>query len=100
MVNEMSEAFERIQQGLLEAIQFAQGEVVPQAIVHELEEVDVKKIRQNVQMTQAEFAAKFGISLGTLRHWERGDRRPHGYALTLLKIIDKEPQAALRALVE
>ena len=45
-----------------------------------------------------EFAAKFCISLGTLRHWERGDRKPHGPALALLHVVAKEPQAVLRAL--
>jgi putative transcriptional regulator len=49
-------------------------------------------------MTQAEFAAAFGISLGTLRHWERGDRTPRGPALVLLNVVAKEPEAVLRAL--
>ena len=94
----MSDTFESIKRGLEEAIQFADGEELPQAAVHEFGEVNVKQIRQKVGMTQMAFAITFGISLGTLRHWERGDRRPHGSALALLKIIEKEPQAALRAL--
>ena len=44
---------------------------------------DVKAIREKVGMKQTEFAASFGISLGTLRHWERGDRKPRGPALAL-----------------
>ena len=97
-MKKMSEAFKSIKQGLEEAIQFANGGAVTQAVVHQLDELNVKQIRQNVGMTQVEFATTFGISLGTLRHWERGDRAPHGSALALLKIIDREPQAALRAL--
>ena len=97
-MKKMSEAFKSIKQGLEEAIQFANGGAVTQAVVHQFDELNVKQIRQNVGMTQVEFATTFGISLGTLRHWERGDRAPHGSALALLKIIDKEPQAALRAL--
>ncbi|WP_379912835.1 helix-turn-helix domain-containing protein [Marinobacterium aestuariivivens] len=38
------------------------------------------------------------MSLGTLRHWERGDRKPQGPALALLHVVAKEPQAVLRAL--
>jgi putative transcriptional regulator len=49
-------------------------------------------------MTQAEFASTFGISLGTLRHWERGDRTPRGPALVLLNVLAKDPQAVIRAL--
>ncbi len=93
----MSKAFESIQQGLQEAIDFAQGKPV-QAIVHEMSAVDVKAIRQQIGMSQTEFAAAFGISVGTLRHWERGDRTPRGPARVLLNVVAKEPQAVLRAL--
>jgi len=49
-------------------------------------------------MTQTEFATAFGISVSTVRHWERGDRSPAGPALVLLNVMEKEPNAALRAL--
>ncbi len=49
-------------------------------------------------MTQTEFADAFGISVSTLRHWERGDRNPAGPALVLLNVMEKEPKAVLRAL--
>lgn len=58
----------------------------------------MKLIRQKVGMTQQEFADAFGISVSTLRHWERGDRRPRGPALVLLNVVDKNPKAVLRAL--
>lgn len=61
-------------------------------------EIDVQAVRKRTGLTQQEFAAKFGISLGTLRHWERGDRKPHGPALVLLRVIEKEDRAVLRAL--
>lgn len=90
-------AFESIQQGLMEAIDFAEGETKG-ATVHKFAPVDVKAVRNNVAMTQTEFASTFGISLGTLRHWERGDRTPRGPALVLLNVLAKEPQAVIRAL--
>ncbi len=93
----MSEALSSIRQGLTEAIEFAQGKPT-EAIVHEFTPVDVKAVRAKVGMTQAEFAMVFGISLGTLRHWERGDRKPRGPALVLLNVVAKEPEAVLRAL--
>ena len=46
-------------------------------------------------MTQVEFASVFSISLGTLRHWERGDRIPRGPALVLLNLVSKDPQTIL-----
>ena len=93
----MSEAFSSIKQGLVEAIEFAQGKT-NEAIVHEFSPIDIKAVRAKVGMTQVEFASAFGISLGTLRHWERGDRRPQGPALVLLNVVAKEPEAVLRAL--
>jgi putative transcriptional regulator len=49
-------------------------------------------------MSQSEFASAFGISVSTLRHWERGERKPQGPALVLLNIVSKEPETVLRAL--
>jgi len=93
----MAKAYESIAQGLKEAIALNEGKPVA-AQVHRPEEIDVAELRRSLGLTQAEFAAKFCISLGTLRHWERGDRKPHGPALALLHVVAKEPQAVLRAL--
>ena len=93
----MNDVFQSIKQGLTEAIEFAQGQTT-WAIVHEFAPLDIKAVRAKVGMTQAEFATTFGISLGTLRHWERGDRKPQGPALVLLNVVAKEPEAVLRAL--
>jgi putative transcriptional regulator len=44
----------------------------------------MKAVRDKTGLTQLEYVAKFAISLGTLRHWERGDRGPRGTARVLL----------------
>ncbi len=93
----MSKAFESIKQGLDEAIEYSLGKRT-KAIVHEFTPVDVKNIRAQVGMSQNEFASAFGISVSTLRHWERGDRTPQGPALVLLNVVAKEPKAVLKAL--
>ena len=93
----MSKAFESIKQGLNEALEFSKGKNT-KAVVHEFTPVDVKNIRTQVGMSQNEFASAFGISVSTLRHWERGDRTPHGPALVLLNVVAKEPKAVLKAL--
>ena len=59
----------------------------------------LKKLRQRLAMTQRVFAKTFDVGYTALRRWEYGDRKPSGPARSLLKIIDKEPEAALRALV-
>ena len=93
----MSNAFDDISTGFSEAIEFANGNAT-RAIVHKPHPVDVRKLRRRLGMTQERFAATFGIGLGTLRHWERGDRTPRGPALTLLNVVEKKPEAVLEAL--
>ena len=93
----MSEAFESVKKGLSEAIEFAEGKDIG-AKVFKPTEIDVKKLRKKVGMTQVDFAATFGISVGTLRHWERGDRSPRGPALVLLNLVTKDAQQILNVL--
>jgi putative transcriptional regulator len=93
----MSEIFDSIKQGLKEAIKFAEGKD-NDAKVFQPSEIDVKKLRQKIGMTQAEFAGFLGISLGTLRHWERGDRSPRGPALTLLNLVSKDAKTIFNVL--
>ena len=95
----MTKAFASIKRGLRQAIRHRKGDRVAGLRLHVPPEVDVKSIRERTGLTQEQFAAAFAISLGALRHWERGDRKPRGTALVLLNVIAKEPQAVLRAVV-
>jgi putative transcriptional regulator len=93
----MGNAFESIKQGLTDAVAHASGQLST-AVVHPPQTLNVKAIRTHVGMTQTEFAAAFGISVSTLRHWERGDRIPRGPARVLLHVVAKAPCAVLHAL--
>ena len=55
-------------------------------------------IRRRLGMTQAQSAAAIGIPLATLRNWEQARVEPDPAARALLRILDREPEAALRAL--
>ena len=70
----------------------------PESRGHRPRPVDVKALRASVGMTQEQFAARFGFSTATLRHWERGDRSPNGSALVLLNVIERNPEAVIAAL--
>jgi len=63
-----------------------------------LKPADIQKARKSLGLSQDQFAVVFGVSASTLRKWEQGQRSPTGAAETLLKIIDREPQAVIRAL--
>lgn len=93
----MSKAYDSIQRGLKEAIAHAEGKA-KDVKVYEPKRVDVAALRQRIGMTQEQFAARFGVSVATLRHWERGDRKPQGPALVLLNVIERNPRAVIQAL--
>jgi putative transcriptional regulator len=93
----MGKAFDSIARGLNEAIAHAKGSKVG-VKTYTPEAVDVSALRQNMGMTQEQFAARFGFSVATLRHWERGDRSPHGASLVLLNVIKRAPDAVQAAL--
>jgi putative transcriptional regulator len=94
-----SDAFEDIKAGLLEAIEYAQGNTKGSR-THKIEvpEVDVAAARLKLGLSQGKFANIFRISASTLRKWEQGQRHPTGPALVLLNVIDREPEAVLRTL--
>lgn len=52
---------------------------------------EAAKIRREINLTQDAFARMLGVSLGTVRKWERGTIEPSGAARTLLKIAAKYP---------
>ena len=60
--------------------------------------IDVKGMRERLNLTQAEFSAMIGVSIKTLQNWEQGRREPEGPAKALLRVVEKEPQAVLNAL--
>jgi putative transcriptional regulator len=93
----MGKAFDSIARGLNEAIAHAKGKKVA-VKTYQPEAVDVSALRQRMGMTQEQFAARFGFSVATLRHWERGDRTPHGASLVLLNVIQRAPDAVQAAL--
>ena len=93
----MSQAFTEIAEGLYAAIEHAKGKTA-HVIEHTPETIDVKAIRKKTGMSQQKFSAAFGISIGTLRHWEQGLRSPRGPAKVLLKVVQHNPLAVIEAI--
>jgi putative transcriptional regulator len=62
------------------------------------DEVDVKRIRERAQMSQAEFARAFRINPRTLQEWEQGRRKPDAATRAYLAVIAKNREAVLDAL--
>lgn len=95
----MGKAFTEISEGLKDAANHAKGNKSGVA-EHIPETLNVKAIREKTGMSQERFCATFGISLGTLRHWEQGLRTPRGAARVLLKVVSQNPKAVIAAVRE
>ncbi len=96
----MSKAGEKILRGAREALAYARGEVEGHK-THKIrvpDHVDVAAIRDHLGLSQQQFADRFGFSVGSVRNWEQGIRRPEGAARVLLTVIDRNPKAVLKAL--
>jgi putative transcriptional regulator len=66
------------------------------------DDVDVKAVRENLALSQAQFAKMFGFKLSTLQSWERKNhrRKPTHTARVLLTALQHRPREILEALVE
>jgi putative transcriptional regulator len=58
-----------------------------------------RRVRRRLGLTQLEFSQRIDVSLDTIRNWEQGKRCPTGAAKTLLKILDRAPEATLAVLM-
>ncbi len=88
---------------LVEAMQEVSAHVrgeaeLPMRIARIPDTVDVSSLRRRLRLSQRQFAERFGFTLGAVRDWEQGRRKPERSARVLLKVIDKEREAVERAL--
>jgi putative transcriptional regulator len=58
----------------------------------------VRALRARLGLSQAQFAHRFGFTVDTVQQYEQGRRVPSGPASTLLRVIDADPDAVMRAL--
>ena len=89
--------FEELVGSIKQAGSIARGEAMPSRSFV-VEEQDVKAIRENLHLSQFEFANMMRVNVRTLQNWEQRRRRPTGPAAALLKIVANAPEAALQAL--
>ena len=93
----MNTVCEYLKQDIKEALDFSKENQI-KAIVHEFSPFEIKSIRAKYGMSQDKFASTFGFNVGSLRHWERGARKPNISALVLLNVVKHEPMAVVKAL--
>ena len=50
----------------------------------------IRRIRENLHLSQAVFAAYLNASISTVQKWESGDKKPSGAAARLLSVIERK----------
>jgi len=87
----MSELYKSLKAGLESAISEPE-----KAVKHEISEV--RRIRTKLNMSVREFAEAFQLPKRTVEKWDMQDAGLTGAASTLMKIIEKNPKAVMKAL--
>lgn len=59
---------------------------------YQIEVTPTEAARRVSGLSQQEFCARLGISVGTLRNWEQGRREPSGPAKALINLLVKRPE--------
>ena len=97
----MSTLFEDLHEGLLQAIDYANGVGNARTVtykidpVNELNKDQIRKIRMQAHMTQHVFADFLGVSVKTVEAWESGRTHPTGPAYRLMSFLANDQLQSL-----
>ena len=89
--------FEDLLGSLKEAKAISIGKAAPSRRF-EITAPDAKLVREQIGLSQSEFARLMRVSVKTLQNWEQHRRNPTGPAAALLKIMSTAPELALESL--
>lgn len=92
-----ADIFNKIAEGLREARAIARNEKEPARLFIPAE-IDVKRVRKKIGMTQDMFASSFGFTIDQIRNWEQGRSRPLQSNRAFLMFIDQSPDIVLQAI--
>ncbi|MBM7345139.1 NadS family protein [Pantoea coffeiphila] len=82
--------FEELKTSLEEAVEIKKGNKAPSAVTR-YDIADVRTIRAQLNVTQAEMAKALGTSVETIKSWESKRRNPTGLAAKVLAAIQANP---------
>ncbi|AEK63062.1 NadS family protein [Collimonas fungivorans] len=89
--------FDDLLQSLKEAKAISEGKAEASRRF-QMSPTDVKAVREQIGLSQSEFAKLMRVSIKTLQNWEQHRRSPTGPAAALLKIVSTAPDIALKSL--
>lgn len=97
----MSTLFDDLQEGLLQAIDYANASGPARVITYsidpviELDKDQIRAVRVKANMTQNVFANFLGVSVKTVEAWERGRTHPTGPAYRLMNLLSNNQMQSL-----
>lgn len=89
--------FEKLIESASQAVEIVHGNRAPSRSFEVSSDI-IREIRESTGLSQEKFAGLIHISVGTLRNWEQGRRRPEGPAAALLTALRNDPQHVVAAL--
>ena len=57
----------------------------------------IRMTRTSLGLSQAEFASRFHVPVGTLRDWEQARVMPHEFAVAYVRVIGRHPDIVAEA---
>ena len=99
MTTERTPLGQEIEAALEEVLAHVRGETaLPCRIVDDPTAARIRALRDDMKLSRQKFAERFGLDARTIQDWEQGRRVPDRAARVLLTVIDREPEAVVRAL--
>ncbi len=99
MTTERSRVGYEIETALGEVLAHVRGEVeLPCRVIDDPSAERIRALRKRLRLSRKRFAERFGLDARAVQEWEQGRRVPDRAARVLLTVIDREPEAVVRAL--
>ena len=90
-----------VEAALGEVLAHVRGETsLPCRIVDDPAAERIVALRKRMKLSRQRFADRFGLDPRAVQDWEQGRRVPDRAARVLLTVIDRDPEAVVRALAE
>lgn len=99
MTNSRTDLGLEVEAALGEVLAHVRGaEPLPCRIVDDPAAEHIVAVRKRMKLSRRKFADSFGLDIRAVQEWEQGRRVPSRAARVLLTIIDRDPEAVVRAL--
>lgn len=99
MTTQRTRVGREVEEALEEVLAHVRGEMpLPCRIVDDPAAEHIVAVRKRMKLSRRKFADRFGLDARAIQDWEQGRRVPDRAARVLLTVIDRDPEAVVRAL--